>query len=189
VVWSPTGRSIVLDGGPTFSSSATPFQWIDLESGTVRVWLAPSSEANTESARIYRWEGETPFLYTTSQEFTTHWLVRYSIPSGAREILVALPSEGHAIGWTPDFETVFVDTAECIKVSNGLFGSNCIEWSSSVYRFAWRSRAVKTLLRDEGDLPISGRLSPNAEWMAFSYRGCWPDCQTPRDGIYVVSAR
>lgn len=186
IVWSPTGRSVVLDvynGGP--SETGTPFQWIDLETGTVRVWVAPSYQITLESTRDFQWVGDTPFLYTSGQ-FS---LARYSLSDGSREGLATISPQALAVGWTPDFETAVIATNECVRVSSGPFSGNCLRWATSLERVTWRTGAHRTILRRESPTQIGGRLSPDGESLAYRYASCPGGCYSTGDGLYVVPVR
>ena len=181
VVWSPSGRSVVtVPNG--IVTAGTPFQWIDLESGAVRVWLAPASELSLEGVREFGWEGEVPFLYNVASGSP----VRYDLATGTREQLGTQSAAGHALGWGPGFETVVVGTTRCLDVGSGPLGGGCTRWASDVERLAWRTGNVTPVLRYEGTAPIGGRLSPTGAWLVYAYHGCGGGCRMDGDGLYVV---
>jgi hypothetical protein len=181
IVWSPSGRSVVVqtDG---WTATGTPFQWLDLTSGTVRVWLAPSDEVTVESSRDFGWEGETPFLYTAGAQ----GVVRYSLASGAREVLSTRPESGRAVGWSPDFGVVSLAAEQCVRSATGPFGGGCLRWNNTVERLALSSGQRTNVLQFEGSAPIFGRLSPSGAWLAYTYGACGGGCYTAGDGLYVV---
>ena len=181
VAWSPSGRSVVtVPNG--IVTAGTPFQWVDLESGAVRVWLAPGGELSLDGTRELGWEGEVPFLYNV----TSGSPVRYDLATGTREQLGTRSAAGHALGWGPGFETVVVGTRRCLDAGSGPLGGGCTRWASDVERLAWRTGEVTPVLRHEGNAPIGGRLSPTGASLAYAYHGCGGGCRTDGDGLYVV---
>ena len=178
VRWSPSGRSLVVEPENAWSASGTPFQWVDRENGAVRLWLAPANEVTLESSRTFRWEGETPWLYTT----VGGTVVRYSIATGSPEQLGVLPLMGAVVGWSPDLESVVVATNECVRVGEG----GCLRYASSVYRLELRSSRRTEILRHDGSGRIFGQLSPTGSWFAYAYSSCGGGCYAPGDGLYVV---
>ena len=185
VTWSPTGRSVVVDPEDAWFAAGTPFQWIDLQSGVVRVWLAPASEHTPACSRDIGWEGEMPFLYSAGALS----IARYSLATGERETLSTLPPESVGVGWSQDFETIVTATNECLQWSTGPFGGDCMRWRNSVDRLAWRSGERTNVLRHEGPSSILGRLSPDGKWLAYGYGSCGGGCESPGDGLYVVRVR
>ena len=130
ITWSPTGRTIVIEpnGG---STPGAPLQWVDLASGAVRVWSEPSP-AGTDilPSRHIGLDGESPTVYVAGVD-----VARYSMATGSRELLSTLTAPGRAIGWSPDFETVTIETTTC----RAWAGGNGSRWTNSVDRVAWRS--------------------------------------------------
>lgn len=185
VTWSPTSRSVVVDPEDAWFTPGTPFQWVDLESGLVRVWLAPADEHTPACSRDIGWEGETPFLYSAGALS----IARYSLATGVRETLSALPLETVGVGWSRDFEIVVTATNDCVQSSTGPLGGGCLRWRNSVDRLAWRSGARTNVLRHEGPGQIFGRLSPDGKWLAFGYGSCGGGCFSPGDGLYMVPVR
>lgn len=181
VVWSPSGRSVVtVPNG--IVTAGTPFQRVDLESGAVRVWLAPSNELSLEGVREFGWEGEAPILYNV----TSGSPVRYNLATDVREQLGPGSAAGYALGWGPGFETVVVSMSQCLERSSGPLGGDCSRWTTDVARIAWRTGDVARVLRHEGDAPIGGRLSPTGASLAYEYHGCGGGCYTSGDALYVV---
>ena len=177
VNWSPSGRSVVVDPENLLVTAGTPLQWVDLGTGSVRVWFEPRSSFDTWPSRDIGWDGESPMVYVAGVD-----VARYSMATGARELLSALPMPGHAIGWSPDFETAIIESAECLKWSGGIFGSDCIRWINHVDRIAWRSGVQTRVLRYDGAGQIFGRAAPAGSWLAYEYRRCGGGC--PGDGLY-----
>jgi hypothetical protein len=181
IVWAPTALSVVVDQENTVSPSGIPSQWVDLTSGAVRLWTAPADDITLESSREYRWEGDTPFLYVGGPTV----LERYSLATGAREILATLSMPATGLGWSPDYESAVVATNSCLEVSTGpLGGGDCLRWRSSIDRVAWRSGARTSVLQHDGPGEILGRLSPTGDWLAYEYRSC--GCYVAGDGLYLV---
>ena len=185
VTWSPDGRSIVVDPEDAWFADGTPFQWIDLESGIVRLFRAPANEHTPACSRDIGWQGGTPFLYSAGAST----IARYSLATGKRETLSALPLETVGVGWSRDFETIVTATNECVQWSTGPFGGGCLQYRNSVNRLTWRSGATANVLRHEGPTPILGRLSPDGRWLAYGYGSCGGGCEGPGDGLYVVPVR
>jgi hypothetical protein len=180
--WEPTGRSVVV-AVSGWMAAGTPFQWLDLETGQIDTWLAPPAEVTPESTRHYAWESGRPFLYTSG----TGALVRYSIATGTSETIAL--AAGFAAGWSPDFGSVVLTTNECLQLSSGPFGGDCIKWRNRADRLDTQTGRGTTLFRNEGPAPIHGQLSTNGEWLAFEYRSCGGGCYSEGDGVYVVSSR
>ena len=172
ITWSPTGRSVVLE-----PNGGTLLQWIDLSTGTTRVWLEPAPGIDLQPTRDIGWDGESPFDYIVGAD-----VARYSLATGARELLATLDAPGHAIGWSPDFTTVTVQTDVCQKWSGGPFGSSCIDWSIRVDRIRWKSNLRTTILRYKGYGDIFARAAPDGSWLAYEYRECSDACA----GVYIL---
>lgn len=178
VTWSPSGRSVVVDPSNVLVTAGTPLQWVDLASGSVRVWLEPrTAESQT---RDIGWDGETPVVYVAGVD-----LARYSMATGNRELLSALAAPGLAVGWSRDFETAFIESNECRKWSGGVFGSDCIQWANRTDRIAWRSGVKTPVVRFEARAQTFGRASPTGAHLGYTYYACGGGCYSAGDGLYV----
>lgn len=177
VTWSPSGRTVAVDLSNVRSTAGTALQWIDLTSGILRTWIEPAGGLDIEQSRDIGWDGESPLVYVAGVD-----VARYSMATGARTLLSALNAPGHAIGWSNDFETAFIESNECLKWSGGIFGSDCVRWANRVDRIAWRSSVRTTVLQFEGGGPTFGRASPTGSWLGYYYSSCPDVC----GGLYVV---
>jgi hypothetical protein len=182
IVWAPTALSVVVDQDNTVSASGIPVQWVDLTSGAVRLSTASADEITLESSRDYRWEGDTPFLYVGGPNV----LARYSLATGAREILATLSMPGTGVGWRPDYESAVVATTTCLDASTGPLGSgDCLRWRNSIDRVAQGSGTRTPVLRYDGPGEILGRLSPMGDWLAYvEHHSC--GCYMAGDGLYLI---
>ena len=179
VTWSPSGRNVVVDPSNLLVTSGTPLQWVDLTSGAVRVWLEPRAGIDVQQSRDIGWDGESPQVYIAAVD-----IARYSMATGGRTLLSPLPAPGHAIGWSSDFETVFIESNECRAWSSGIFGSSCLRWANRIDRIAWRSGVQTPVLRFEGGGSTFGRASPTGSWVAYDYSTCG-GCFGPGIGLYA----
>ena len=96
---------------------------------------------------------------------------------------------GFPIGWSPDFATVTLASAQCLRSGTGPFGGSCLRWKSSVDRVTLATKRLTNVMRFEGPAPIGGWLSPNGRWLAYSYGACGGGCYSPGDGLYVLEVR
>jgi hypothetical protein len=183
IEWSPTGRTIVLHPGGTFGSG-TPFQVLDVESGSIRTWLAPISDLTIENTRDFKWEGENPLLYVTGSEL----VARYSLPSGARTVLRTLTAGASRVGWNASFTTVTLASNVCLEVGSGPFGGGCLSWQAKIYRLDLVSGSTSTILESTGPFPVGGRLSPDEAALAYTYGSCASGCNQT-NGLYVTATR
>lgn len=177
VTWSPSGASLVADDPLAWSSSGNPFYWLDLSTGTMRRWVGSSDELVFESTRHVTWDGESPLVLVVHRAVT-----RYAIETGAREVLAPLAGAWAAVGWTADYGTVFLAQHYCMESSNGIFGSDCRTWSSTIDRLDLSSRTQTNILRHQGPAAIGGAVSPAASWLAYDYFDCGGGCQS----LYVL---
>jgi hypothetical protein len=173
IQWSPTGRAVIVSM-MGWRLQGTPFHWIDLQNGTVRLWHAPGNEVGADATRHFRWDGETPFLYTTGGGV----IARYSLATGIRELLAS--AEGEAIGWSQDFETVHLANSTCRNPNPGFFG--CMDWDNRVHRVGWRSGQSTEVLHHDGQKAfVGGQLSPDGKWLAYR---CRESCYY--EGVHLV---
>ena len=180
IAWSPSSRSVVVDPGG-WSSTGTPLQWVDLTTGSVRLWFDRSPYSDVVPSRDIAWEGESPTAYVVGAQ-----VARYPLATDTGELLSALPVPGVGVGWSPDFATVTIQTpVRCTRTDTGILGPYCARWSMSVDRLAWKSGTRTTILRyDGGTQPeIFPRSSPDGSWLAYMNVGC-ASCA----GLYVVRA-
>jgi hypothetical protein len=181
VTWSPSGRSVVIDPKNSWTTAGTPLQWVDLSTGSVRVWLEPRGDIDVLPTRDIGWDGESPIDYVTGAD-----LSRYFLATGVREQLATLAIPGEAIGWSADFTTATIQSSECLKWSGGIFGASCLQWSSRVERIAWKSGTRTPVLRFVGPAPIFGRSAPSGPWLAYEYGACGGGCYAEGDGLYFM---
>ena len=181
-IWSPSGRTILVLARNSLLESGTPFQLIDVESGATRVWLAPREAGSFPSRSDIGWQGEIPYLHAAS----SNALVRYSIVTGASQLLATGTIPGSLVGWTAAFDAAIFAEASCLEWFSGPFGTGCRQWMTVVERLAIPSGERVEVFRIEGTQQVDVRASPNGEWLAYAYGGCVGGCHAPGDGLYVV---
>ena len=177
VTWSPSGRSVVVD---ISNAVGAALQWVDLASGTVRVWLEPRAGPDVWQSHDIGWDGESPLVYVAGVD-----VARYSMATGERVLLSPLPAPGRAVGWSRDFETAFIESNECRAWSGGIFGADCTRWANRVDRITWRSGVTTPLLRFEARAPVFARASPTGTYLGYEYYACGGGCYSAGDGLYI----
>ena len=181
VTWSPNGGSLVADSPASWQNTGTPFHWLELSTGTMKLWRAPADEVTVGSSRDIVWEGSNPMVYVVGAS-----VLRYSIATGARETLATLPVPAFAAGWSADHGTVITETATCLEISTGIFGGDCIKWHSTVDKLVLATGVRVNVVQHEGKAAIGGVIDPNTTWLAFGYYDCGGGCHTQRSGLYVL---
>ena len=181
VTWSPNGGSLVADSPESWQNTGTPFHWLDLSTGTMKLWRAPADEVTAGSSRDIVWEGNNPMVYVVHAS-----VLRYSIATGAREPLATLPMRANAAGWSSDHGTVFTMSVDCLEVSTGPFGGDCIRWHSTLDKLVLATGARVNVVQHEGKDTIAGVIDPTATWFVFGYLDCGQGCHSQRSGLYVL---
>jgi hypothetical protein len=181
VTWSPSGGSLVADAPESWQNTGPPFHWLDLSTGTMKLWRAPADEVIAGSSRDIVWDGSNPMVYVVGAS-----VLRYSIATGARERLAALPVQADAAGWSADHGTVFTKTATCLEVSTGPFGGDCLKWHFTVDKLVLATGVRVNVVQHDGPSQIGGLIDPTVTWYAFGYLDCGQGCHSERSGLYVL---
>jgi hypothetical protein len=167
-----------------WSSRGTPLQWVDLATGSVRVWNAPGSIEPGSLSEPYperqiAWESGGPMFYAILNRQS---VVRFSMASGAAEELAVLGPNGPtpAFAWAADFRQVAFWKSQCVKTRPPLFVGDppfCVASEHELRILGWAPRReleiglVKTS-GNASDVPATTlKFSPDGRFIAYASQG------------------